>query len=65
MESDRADLGRVFEIGSSSSRESFRDDAASKENDSEDLPIGSGDEEAREASSRESRGALLPPCLIS
>lgn len=66
MEYDRADLGRpvsmsAFKLlsarGSWSSRESFREEEIPEgEEDSDNLPPESADE-AREASSSESRGA--------
>lgn len=75
MEYDRADLGRPesrfaceceLDRGSSSSRESLREEEMPEgEDEAEDLPADSGEEDAREASSRESRGAWRLSDLVS
>ena len=54
-----------FERGSSSSRESFREDEIPEGEELEDLASNSGEEEAREASSSESRGAWTLAGLLS
>jgi hypothetical protein len=75
MEYDRAGLARpdsrfacecASDRGSSSSRESLREEEMPEgEEEAEDLPADSGEEDASDASSRESRGAWRLSDLVS